>query len=150
MRDSGTWLRPRYRAELQPVSLNRSAEQQYVFSGLPSESFSLNLSVSSPEPNTTHAAPNPQTRLSVVLTDAAGKALCSADGTIDGGRNIWEKTWIVATSANSAYLWTPKCMDMPISRGKEYRLIIRVDSAGSDLTPLNLVPILRGGGNELP
>jgi hypothetical protein len=56
----------------------------------------------------------------------------------------------LARSATSAYLWTPNCVDMPISRGKEYHLAIRVDSIDPESPRTSLAPVLRGGGNELP
>ncbi len=150
MRDSGSWLHPRYRAELRPVSLNTPGEQQYTLSGLPSDSFSLNLLISSAQPEIRRAIPNIRTTLGVTFTDDAGNKLCSAEGTIKGDRRIWNNTWIAATSPNWVYLWTPKCTDMPIRRGKEYQLKIRVDDVDLSAPRVDLIPILRGGGNELP
>jgi hypothetical protein len=150
MRDSGSWVYPHYRAELAPVPLNVAGDHEYALSGLPSESFSLNLLVDSHQDETRRAAANLRTRLQVVLTDNAGNTLCSADGPIAGGGNMWDSTWIVASSATSAYLWSPKCRQMDTSRNKRYQMKIHVDDVDPSSPRVDLIPILRGGGNELP
>ena len=150
MRVSGSWFAPRYRAELRPISLNPAGEQQYDLSGLPSDTFSLNLLIDSSEPETRSATARVQTRLSVLLIDDSGKKLCSADGTIRGSQHIWDSAWILANSPSWDYLWSPSCLDMPIRRGKGYRLTIRVADPDPSSPKVDLIPILRGGGVELP
>ena len=150
MRDSGWWIYPHYRAELAPVSLNTPGDHDYALSGLPSESFSLNLLVDSRQDETRRAVASLRTRLQVVLADDAGNNLCFADGPIAGGRNMWDSIWIVASSATSTYLWSPKCREMTTSRNKRYQMKIRVDDVDPNSPRVDLIPILRGGGNELP
>lgn len=150
MRDSGSWIAPRYRAELRPVSLNNSGAQEYELSGLPSSTFSLNLLMDSPDDQARRAVARLHARLSVDLTDDGGNKLCSADGIIAGAEDMWNSTWILARSASWAYLWSPQCLDMPISRRKGYRLTISVADVDPNSPKVDLIPILRGGGNELP
>ena len=150
MRVSGSWFSPRYRAELRPVSLNTPGEQQYALSGLPSDTFTLNLLIDSSQPEARSATARVQTRLTVQLTDDTGNKLCSADGVIGGGQHIWDSAWILATSPSWAYLWSPSCRDMPIRRGTGYQLTIRVADVDPSSPKVDLIPILRGGGVELP
>lgn len=150
IQNNGWWLFPSYRAQLRPLSLDSPGEQQYTFSGLPSQSFSLTFFVVSAEEGSKKSIVTLHTHLSVALTDDVGNSLCSADGTIAGSRTMSDSTWIMARSANSAYFWTPQCTEMPISRWKQYHLKVRVDSVDPESPKIDLIPILRGGGNELP
>jgi hypothetical protein len=130
--------------------LNTPGTKEYVLSGFPSNTFSLNLLIDSPNDEARRAVARLDARLGVVFTDGAGNKLCSADGTIAGAQEIWNSTWILAHSPTWAYLWSPQCLDMPISNRKEYHLTISVADVDPGLPKVDLIPILRGGGNELP
>jgi len=150
IRNNGWWLYPRYRAQLRTISLNAPGEFQYALSGLPTETFSLTFSIVSAQQNTNRDVGRLRTVVGVTFTDDQGKKLCSASGSLESSRNSYNSTWIVASSATSAYFWTPACTQLAIHRGERYQLQVRVDSIDPDSPKVDLIPILRGGGNELP
>ena len=149
IRNNGSWLFPRYRAQLRAVSLNVPGEYEYVLSGLPTETFSLTFSIDGTDQNSNREVGRLRTMVGVTVT-GQGKELCSAYGTLASSRSQYDGTWILAQSANSAYFWTPRCTELPFRRGKQYHLKVRVDSIDPNSPKVDLIPILRGGGNELP
>jgi hypothetical protein len=150
IRNNGSWLFPRYRAQLRAVSLNRPGEHEYVLSGLPTKTFSLTFSIDGADQNSRRDVGRLRTVVGVTFTDQRNKQLCSANGSLESSRNKYNGTWVLAKSPTSAYFWIPQCTELPIRRGEQYRLKVRVDSIDPDSSKVDLIPILRGGGNELP
>lgn len=156
MRDTGYFSRPRYHAPLGQVPLTTAGTYTMKFSGLPSEHMTLALYVHGRRVIPISLLTNLTTELSVEITDATGRILCSAIDTPAGPDA--SKQWLLTYSYNLKYLdtnntetkyWHPKCSDVPFSRNTEYTLRMTIRKLDPRSPDVSMTAILEGGGIEI-
>lgn len=148
--DSGIFTYPRYHAHLGEVPLWKNADYVFSVRGLPPGPLDLVLRVL----NATHADREDLLSLnalvSVSIADGSGRIICNANGNLSDASKGGRSTWVLASSSTSAYYWQPGCQQLAIDRFKTYKIDVKV-SGTDERTPRKiLVPILQGGGIELP
>src|SRR5690348_14749964 len=67
IRNNGSWLFPRYRAQLKGVSLNTPGEYEYELSGLPTETFSLTFLIDGARQNSNRDVGSLRTMVGVTV-----------------------------------------------------------------------------------
>jgi hypothetical protein len=148
--DNGFFSYPRYRAQLGELPLWKSSAYLFTIHGLPPGPLDLALQVR----DATHADRAELTSLpasiSVAIKDDGGKQICSVSGSLSDAKDRDHSGWVLASSDASASFWQPNCQQLPISRFKTYTVKIVLTGADDRSTRKMIVPVLQGGGNELP
>jgi hypothetical protein len=143
MTDTGTFSHPRYHARLQVIPLDQPAQYQFPLSGLPSEKMSILFHVQGGNESLRRSLESVSTQLKASLVNAQGKPVCSAQGSLGS-------SWVLMSSAFDAAFWQRGCTNLPIQRAGQYVLHIGVSAPDSHSAQLRLIPVLEGGGIELP
>lgn len=150
VRDSGLFSYPRYSAQIGELPLWKDGEYQFTVRGLPHGPLDLKLLVIDATDADKAEVTSLSTFVTVSITDGSGKEVCAASGNLSDAKDGKHSTWLLASSSSSASFWQPRCQQLPISRFKTYRVRVGVSGSG-DLAPHRiLMPVLQGGGNELP
>jgi hypothetical protein len=148
--DNGFFSYPRYRAQLGELPLWKNGEYSFTVRGLPPGPLDLALRVR----DATHADRTELTSLptsvSVSIADNDGKQICVASGNLSDARDRDHPGWVLASSDASASFWQPSCQQIPISRFKTYSVKVVLSGADDQSTHKIVMPVLQGGGNELP
>jgi hypothetical protein len=76
------------------------------------------------------------------------RVLCAATGSPAGVS--MDSRWVVTGSVESASLWHAHCLRVPMRKGRRYTLTLDIMEDESSSLVKSLVPILEGGGYELP
>jgi hypothetical protein len=93
--------------------------------------------------------PSLSTTVTASISDTSGKQICAATGKLSDVARKEPNTWILKSSSSAVSLWQPQCNQLKISRFRTY--LIEVTITGSNAAHRKmLVPVLYGGGNELP
>jgi hypothetical protein len=143
MTDTGTFSHPRYHARLQAIPLDRTAQYQFPVSGLPSEKMTMLLHVEGGNESLRKSLESVSTQVTVSLVTAEGKPVCSAQGPLG-------PSWTLMSSVFEAAFWQRGCTGVQIQGGAHYVLNIGVATPDAHSAQLRLVPVLEGGGIELP
>jgi hypothetical protein len=146
--DAGTWNYPRYRIELGQIPFCEAGTHQFKLTGLPSEQMTLTLSISGKTDKDRAELTKSKTKIEASLVDSEGHTACKAFGIPSNG--IQDNAWILASSETSAAFYHRACVDVDIQRAKSYILTVTVTDLDSDVPRFYVVPVLSGGGNELP
>lgn len=150
VRDSGFFSYPRYSAEVGQVPLWKDGNYQFTVRGLPPGPLDFVLQL----PDTSDAdkaqLASSSTRLRASIADSSGKTICSAAGKLADVRRRDLDTWILNSLGSTASLWQPQCKQLPISRFRTYLIEVIISDADERSPRKIIVPILEGGGNELP
>ncbi len=83
-----------------------------------------------------------RTAVSVKITDVQGREVCFASGPL--------KDWLLTQASQYVAYWHPNCRDVRFHAGTSYAMTLTVGEASPDSAPLVIVPMMEGGGNELP
>jgi hypothetical protein len=148
IRDSGVWTYPRYHVELGKIPFYENGVHQLRLAGLPSEEMSLELVLDGKTDKDRAELTRLKTNIEATLRDDLGKVICNATGVPSDG--IRDNAWILTTSNDRASLYNHSCVDVQVHKQTSYTLeltLTRVDSASPKAF---LVPVISGGGNELP
>jgi len=150
IRDSGFFSYPRYHAELGQIPLWKDGEYQFTVSGLPSDSLDLTLQVPGATYDNTMELTSSSTSMSVSMTDSSGHVLCTVAGSLSDARRRGVGGWVLESSDSHAAFWYPGCQELPISRFNAYTVKVKVSGADDRAPHRMAMPVLAGGGNELP
>ena len=90
------------------------------------------------------------TSVSVSITESNGRQICTASGSLSNARSGDRSGWVLASSDASASFWQSRCLELPISRFRTYTVKVGISGANERSFHKMLVPVLDGGGNELP
>lgn len=148
IRDSGFWAYPRYEILFAESPLNSAGKYAYSVRGLPSQ-LTFCLRVSWHADGTSVSAKEATLR---ELTSSANVKIRIAD---DSGNVVCEQSsrlsdWELSISAGRAEYWHPECRDLSFRRGCLYTIAIQIDCDDTTVEKVMALPILYGGGNELP
>jgi hypothetical protein len=146
--DAGTWNYPRYRIELSQIPFFESSVHQFKLAGLSSGQMTLTLDVVGKTEKNRVELTRLKTRIEATLLDDEGRTVCKAFGIPSDGTR--ENAWILSSSDISAAFYNQSCVDIDIHRSRSYTLAVRLIEVDPDSPRAYLVPILSGGGNELP
>jgi len=150
VRDSGFFSYPRYHAQLGHFLLLRAGEYQFAVHGLPSGPLNLALEVSGITYTQRAELTSLATTVSVSITDASGKELCSASGRLSDSKLRGLGSWVLESSSSRSAFWHPACENLPISRFRTYAVKVTLSAVDPHSPDTQLTPILEGGGTELP
>ncbi|MBN1395454.1 MAG: hypothetical protein JW959_10560, partial [Pirellulales bacterium] len=149
--DSGFWSYPRYHIRFSEVSLTAPSQHCFKSAGLPPALLTLTLNLvykgnnNNPSELATYDELNKlATCVSVTIIDENGDIAYAASGPL----RDWVLSWMSAACIG-AY-WHPDLRDMKLGSKKTYVLKIAVTEIGEDSAAIAVVPIIEGGGNELP
>jgi hypothetical protein len=166
--DKGFWaLRPRYEIRFPEISLAKPGEYRFVSEGLPSVPLTFELEMADrhkyDEEMSAFFRQNPnkkwpgagekdryedikRSRTWIEVTFSAdGQIIASNAGSV---KDAWILEWEPAI--NSGGLWHPQCRDIQFNPNRRYTLTLSIRDVDADAPHLNIVPMLMGGGNELP
>jgi hypothetical protein len=146
--DSGTWNYPRYRVELSQIPLFESGIHQFRLAGLPSDQMTLELVVVGKTGKDREELTKLRTRIDASLIDDQGHTVCNASGIPSDG--IRENAWILRSTDVSAAFYNQSCVDVVIYTFRSYNLEVKLSEIDAVSPRAYLLPIVSGGGNELP
>jgi hypothetical protein len=148
IRDSGMWTYPRYHVELGEIPLFEKGEHRFRLAGLPSEEMSLELLVVGKTENDRPELTRLKTNIEATLRDDLGQVVCHAGGVPSDG--IRDNAWILASSDDRAALYNHPCVDVQVHKQRSYTLELTLTQVDSTSPKAFLIPVVSGGGNELP
>ena len=146
--DAGAWNYPRYHIELGQIPLFDSGIHEFNLTGLPSEQMTLELVIAGKTGKDRAELTGLKTKIEASLVDNEGRTACKAFGIPSDG--IQENAWILTSSSTFAAFYNHACVDVDTRRTRSYTLTVRLTEVDSSSPRAYLVPILSGGGNELP
>jgi hypothetical protein len=150
VRDSGLFSYPRYHAELGKLPLWRDGEYQFRVKGLPPDPLDLTVQVLDATYDNATELTSLSTSMSISISDASGHPLCTVDGKLSDAARRGLNSWVLASSPTHAAFWHPRCQQLPISRSKTYTVKVALSGTDDRSPHKTLMPVLQGGGNELP
>jgi hypothetical protein len=149
--DSGFFSYPRYHAQLGHVPLWKAGEYRFSVRGLPPGPLDLALWASDGAEAEHAELPSLSTTVSVWIADSFGAEVCSASGRLSEAKLSGRLAgWASGSSSSHASFWSPRCQNLPISRFKPYTVKVAVSDVDLHSPQKTLIPVLEGGGNELP
>ena len=146
--DSGFFVYPRYRAQLGEVPLFKDGDYLFKVRGLPPGPLDLVLQVPGSTATDRAALTSVTATVLVSVAGSDGSQLCSAGGGFSDPTN--DSGWTLTSSAASASFWSSRCQHLPISRFNTYNVAVRVLGTHEGYPHRTVIPVLQGGGNELP
>jgi hypothetical protein len=149
IRDSGYFSYPRYHAELGQFPLWESGEHQYTVQGFPPGPLDLALGVVDATYDDRTELRSLSTSVEVSIVDSSGKQLCAGNGRLDA-EDREQDTWVLSSSASSAWFWHNHCLQLPISTSKAYTVRIKLSEVDAHSPHKMILAVLKGGGIELP
>jgi hypothetical protein len=148
--DSGLFYYPEYHAQIGYVELDKPGEYRFTLHGLPQEHMWLQFDVMGATLSDEPELRSLSTSLNTTLLDASGNPVCSASGQLSD-------KWRLSVSADHASFWNRGCAPsndsfdgFPVSRSTTYTLTVKVDHVNPHSPKLVAIPVLKGGGIELP
>jgi len=150
LRDSGFFSYPRYHAQLGDLPLWKEGEDQFTVHGLPPGPLDLKLQVLDSTDANRAELTSLSTNVSVSITDSSGKQVCEGSGKLSDAGTREHSTWALASSSSQAAFWHAGCLQMPISRFKTYTVRVRTSEVDPRSPHSTIMPVLEGGGIELP
>jgi hypothetical protein len=148
IRDSGFWTYARYHVELEKIPFYENGVHQFRLAGLPSEEMSLELVVVGKTDKDRVELTRPKTNIEATLRDDLGHVICNAAGLPSDG--IRDNAWILTSSNDRAALYNHPCVDVQVHNQRSYTLELTITQVDSASPKASLVPVISGGGNELP
>jgi hypothetical protein len=140
--DSGVWSYPRYRLKFPEIVVAESKGYAFSFRGAPPETFTLGLELVDPAQSNALEAVKQRVTIGLRLQDKQSRVLCELHSNLADWRRSWSQTKVL--------YWHEHCRDFVLSSHRTYSLTLTVEPSDRDLPAVLLVPILEGGGNEMP
>jgi hypothetical protein len=150
IRDSGFFSYPRYHAQLGQMPLWTAGEYRFSVRGLPPGPLDFALRVVGATYADSAQLTSLPTAMSVSIVDGSGHVLCTASGKLSDAQRRGLNSWVLESSSLHASFWHPQCLQLPISRSKEYVATVKISDAGTNSPHKIVIPVLEGGGMELP
>jgi hypothetical protein len=153
MRDYGLLSYPRYELKLPGIS-TEDKYTSFSFAGVPSEEMTLELYIVDA---TLDKLDKPlaalDTQITAHLFDEATplvprRVLCSATGSPSTASR--DSRWVATGNYEFVALWHSRCLRVPMSKDRRYTLTLEIADSGLSSLAKILVPVLKGGGSELP
>lgn len=151
--DSGVFTYPRYHIRLHAIPLTKVGEYSSSVSGLPSSPMHLRLECAGLLQSQKDVLDDLSTRVKAQVVEDRGRSsnvLCSVDGRPVDATSGHSNGWILSVSSSSASYWNRGCLDLPISRSYAYSVRVSIEEVDHRSPDIQLIPILEGGGIELP
>jgi hypothetical protein len=164
--DHGFWSYPRYEIRFPSLSLKSLGTHTYVCKGLPPETLRLMLQMPDKQTKEQEAAEflrrHPNSKYAAEAYDKQKYETIGSNRTVvrfsldvDGKSDLWmaerlcdwKLMWIPAY--NSGAFWHPDA-EFASSPKASYKLIFVISQVDPSGIPEEVVPVLQGGGNELP
>ena len=143
--DAGFFSNPRYYAQIGHLPMSKAGEYQWRVRGLPPGPLELALPVLEAKDADRAKLSSLLTSVSVTITDSSGNLTCTAKGRL---RATTDDPWILAS--HSTYFWHPRCTNIQTRRFRTYIVKVTVSDVDDRSPNWTMMPVLRGGGNELP
>lgn len=143
--DSGVFSYPRYYAQIGRVPLWEPGEYRFTVRGLPAGSLELGLRVQEAREADRAELISLPTSVSVSISDSSNNQLCRATGSLSIKT---DDPWIL--TPHSVYFWHPRCTQIQTSRFRTYTVTVTISDVDARSPRWTIVPVLRGGGIELP
>jgi len=151
--DSGVFTYPRYHIRLHAIPLSQVGEYSSVVSGLPSSPMHLRLECARLLQSQKDVLDGLSTRVKAQIVedpDKSSKVLCTVDGRPVDATSGHPNGWILSVSNSSASYWNRGCLDLPISHSHAYSIRVSIEEVDRRSPDIQVIPILEGGGIELP
>lgn len=138
----------RYEITFPDVPLNLAAKYVYSVRGLPSQlTFCLRVpwngnSISFRELESRLRRLTSSANVKISITDDAGHVVCEHGSLLSD--------WVLSLSNVRAEFWQHTCRDIPFRRAQQYTVAVQVECSDTTVEKVVAIPILQGGGNELP
>jgi len=143
--DSGLFSYPRYHAQIGRVPLWKPGEYQFTVRGLPPGPLELGIVVQDAMHADRAELISLPTFVSVSISDSSNNQLCRATGSLSLKT---DDPWI--PTPHSFYFWHPRCREIQTSRFRRYTVKVTVSDVDARSPRWTIMPVLRGGGIDLP
>jgi hypothetical protein len=150
LRDSGFFSYPRYHVQLGSVPLWQAGQYEFKVSGLPPGPLDLRLQVSDQTGANSDELTALSTNVAVSMTESSGKQVCEGAGSLSDARMRERSTWALASSSSQASFWHSRCLQVSTNRFKSYVVRVKISDVAPRSPHVSMLPILEGGGIELP
>jgi len=137
-----------YSIRMRPVPFYSPGEYVFHFRGMPNEEMILELHAEGKGSND-EAELRVKTLIEEVLTNQKGQTICRADGPpLEHGQN--ERGWVLMLGSDEAAYWHWNCAWTEFKPSESYTLTLRIRDVDPKTPKINLIPILRSRGPDLP
>ncbi|HKV90976.1 MAG TPA: hypothetical protein VJW20_00360 [Candidatus Angelobacter sp.] len=150
IQDSGFFSYPRYQVRVGEVPLWKNGEYHFAVRGLPPVPLDLRLEVRNATAADSVQLMSLPTFITVSIADRSAKAVCRASGRLSDRRNQDGFIWVLTADNSGAWLWQTHCQNVAVSRFKSYVVNVTVGDVDPQSHHWTIIPILEGGGSELP
>jgi len=115
---------------------------------LPKEEYDLILVVKDQRVGNDRELPTFQEYLEAVVTDSHGKEICNGRGIL--ATNQDGRAWTLSSDPVQPAFWNSKCLAIHIEPVESYTLAIGVSESDPRSEGVFVMPVVKGGGIELP
>jgi hypothetical protein len=137
-----------YQVEFQKIHFYQTGEYSYRFRGVPHEEFVLELHAEG-KGDDNDAELRVKTIIEAAIVDQKGRSICQASGPpLEHGQN--PNGWVLMLGGDEAAYWHWNCAWVQFHPVDSYTLTLRIRSVDPKTPKINLVPILRSRGLDLP
>lgn len=158
--------RPRYTVRFPEISLKKPAIYKFQFYGIPTEEFTFALEV--PDLRTkmnaarTYLERHPREKYSIKeekdISEEIGKNQTRVTVTLSSNEqelcsvNECLSNWVLGWTPSliSGEFWHPNLRDIRFRSNRTYTIIVEINEVDLNSPPSALVPVLSGGGIEVP
>jgi hypothetical protein len=137
-----------YQIEFQKIPFYRAGERVFHFRGVPHEELVLELHAEG-KGSDNEAELGVKTIIEALIVDQKGRSICQASGPpLAHGQN--PNGWVLMLGGNEAAYWHWNCAWVQFNTLDSYTLTLRIRDIDPKTPKINLVPILRSRGLDLP
>ncbi|HEY6387037.1 MAG TPA: hypothetical protein VIX91_15280 [Candidatus Acidoferrum sp.] len=137
-----------YQIEFRKIPFYEPGEYAFHFRRAPREELILELHTEGKGSND-EAELRVKTIIEASIVDQAGRSLCRASGQpLEHGQN--PNGWVLMLAGNDAAYWHWNCEWVQYEPSDSYTLTLRIRDIDPKTPRINLIPILRSRGPDLP
>jgi hypothetical protein len=137
-----------YSIEFRKIPFYASGEYVFRFRGVPHEELALELHLEGK-----NADNEPELRVKTIIeasiVDQTGRSVCQASGPpLEHGQN--PNGWVLMLGGDEAVYWHWNCTWVEFGPSNSYTLTLRIRDVDPKTPKINLIPVLRSRGPDLP
>ncbi len=137
-----------YHIQFRKIPFYQAGEYVFHFRGVPNEELVLELHAEG-KGSDNEAELRVKTVIEASIVDQKGRNICEASGPpLEGGQN--PNGWVLMLGGDEAAYWHWNCTWVQFNTLDSYTLTLRIKDIDPKTPKVNLVPILRDRGLDLP
>jgi len=137
-----------YLIEFRKIPFHQPGEYVFHFRGVPHEELALELHAEG-KGSDDEAELRVKTIIEASIVDQKGRSICQAKGPpLEGGQNA--SGWVLMLGGDDAAYWHWNCTWVQFGPFDSYTMTLRLRNVDPKTPKINLAPILRSRGLDLP